>query len=478
MRQLCRFCILFFLRLGRCRNSFENLLRSTLPAHIAHMPPKKRQLTMEIRMSQRECTATAGSVVSAVVESVFVILNQEIACFLSAKEFVNFYITLRSLQLNISIPESLFCHFIDKLAKNRRIKLSISGIKTSISLSFMNRCLLAIRYMYNCEECNSAGCDSNVVHCSPIQSSDLSHGVNSRPPIPLDNLPILYVHASLNPKINATLSYKTEVDTDLNYIEAVGTVCRCADSECGRTYCVSCEKNYDFMTCDQCLLTICSECNYNQELNIDDCERCGSTFCSACSDSCFCERCDFNYCVKCTEIVMRHCSICQAFTCLDNKCADFITTCEGGCSRSICDFCMDNFAGDIYIGFCSKCTLPKCSDCGIHYCNCCDLSLCSDCGIHYCNCCDYFICSDCGTYCGHCDDFVCSDCGTYCDHCDDSVCDDCGIYCCGVCYKASCSRCFQDSSNPFYYFSCLTCRDLMCELCSQSHFIPNGCCVK
>lgn len=399
-------------------------------------------------MSQRECTATAGSVVSAAVESIFVILNQEIACFLSAKEFVNFYITLRSLQLNISIPESLFCHFIDKLAQKRRIKLSISGIKTSISLSFMNRCLLAIRYMYNCEECNSAGCDSNVFHCSPIQSSDLSHGVNyqqltSRPPI-LYNLPILCVHASLNPKINATLSYKTEVDTDLNYIEAVGAVCRCADSECGRTYCVSCEKNYDFMTCDQCLLTICSECNYNQELNIDDCNRCGSTFCSACSDSCFCERCVFNYCVKCTEIVMRHCSICPAFYCLDNKCADFITTCEGGCSRSICDGCMSY----IDICFCSKCTLPKCSDCGIFYCNCCD-------------------------------DFVCSDCGIYCcNHCYEFACDDCGIYCCGVCDKASCSCCAQDSNNPFYYFSCLTCRDLMCELCSQSHFIPNGCCVK
>ena len=414
------------------------------------MPPKKRQLTLEEAFFPRGCAAATELVTSAAVEHVCMNLNQEIACFLSANDFINFYIALRSVQLNIPIPESLFCHFINKLAQKRRIKLSISEIsapRTSISLSFMHRCLLAIRCMYDCEECNSTARYNNVMSCSSIQSSDLEHGVNyqqltSRLPIPL------YINAaSLNPKINATLSYKTLLDTNFNYIETFGSVCRCTEVGCGRMYCASCAET-DFMTCDQCLLTICIECLDDPAIDINTCNGCEKTFCTECSESFCCDVCYSTYCVKCvikvdSEILMRQCSLCQGLYCLDDRCDGYVITCEGGCDRNICDGC------NVNIYFCSKCTLPKCSDCGI----------------------------------------------SYCDYCEDFVCNNCGIYCCKLCNKASCSRCdlkhsSVDSNDPFYFvydqgfrgskktISCITCRDLMCESCSRGHFITKGCCVK
>jgi len=216
----------------------------------------QRQLTLEEAFSR----ASARNRLSAIGLKVCANLNQAISCYLEAQDFMSFYIALRSLHLNIMIPKSLLCTFVENTAKKRKVELTLAeSISNFIDLKSMRTICNAISCMYNCSKCNQApgqGEFSDKIKILPQLFASADSDENS-------HVPTIHCYPwnSVNPKVPATISVKTisvkssSVRASTNYIETVGTATKCNVGGCSWECCKSksCVVENDdifYMCCD------------------------------------------------------------------------------------------------------------------------------------------------------------------------------------------------------------------------------------
>ena len=385
----------------------------------------QRQLTLEEAFSR----ASARNRLSAIGLKVCANLNQAISCYLEAKAFLSFYIALRSLHLNIMIPKSLLCTFVENIAKKRKVELTLAeSISNFIDLRTMQKICNAISCMYNCSKCNQA-----PGHKGPHWVQELSDRIKILPQLfasadsdENSHVPIQFSNYSVNPNVPATISVKSSsAHASTNFIETVGTATKCKNGGCRWEYCKSksCVVDNDdiFAMCCDCKSTVCGACmeeDPDPEVDISYCNSCDKSRCAVCTDNMHCESCYFTSCLTCSVNSMTQCSFCHSLFCI-NRCSGRVNNCNF-CNRSMCTHCLGN--DDVILTSCSKCEQWCCSDCGLIYCELCNSDFCNK------------------------------------ENCESSgiiMCD------CGVCGSEACPNCIT---------SCLQCREVICDVCSPNHY--------